>query len=78
MDVSPAHRAASLVDALSPRQREVLAELARGHPYKVVAHNLGLSERTVKMHRSMMLAKLGVRTTAEAVRIAAESGRFQS
>jgi len=62
------------VDDLTPRQKEILIEMARGKLNKQIAYDLGLSERTVKMHRSAMLRSLGIRTTAEAIRVAIEAG----
>lgn len=67
-------RARALVDALSRRQRQILVALAKGQLNKQVAYDLGLTERTVKMHRAAMLRALGVRTVAEAIRIAIEAG----
>jgi DNA-binding NarL/FixJ family response regulator len=52
----------------------VVEGLAKGRLNKQIAHDLGLSERTVKMHRSAMLRTLDVRTVAEAIRIAIEAG----
>ena len=66
-----AHRA---VARLSPRQREVLIELARGKLNKQIAFDLDVTERTVKMHRAALLIALGVPTTADAIRIAVEAG----
>ena len=66
--------AAGLVEALSPRQREVLIELARGRLNKQIAHDLHLTERTVKMHRAALFRSLGVSTVADAIRIAVEAG----
>ncbi len=63
-----------LVQSLSPRQRDVLVEMAHGQLNKQIAHKLGLSEKTVKMHRSLLIQKLGVPTSADAVRIAVEAG----
>ena len=63
-----------LVERLSPRQKEVLSRLAEGKRIKQIAHELGLSERTVKMHRAAMLRSLGVRTNAEAIRVAVRAG----
>ena len=60
--------------ALSQRQRQILIELATGKLNKQIAHELGLSERTVKMHRAALFRGLEVRTTAEAIRIAIEAG----
>lgn len=62
------------VNELSPRQREVLVEMSQGLLNKQIAFNLDLSERTVKMHRAALIDSLGVRTTAEAIRIAVEAG----
>lgn len=67
-------RAVALVMSLSPRQREILQLVADGRRSKQIAWSLHLSEETVKMHRSMMLAKLSAATTADAVRIAVEAG----
>lgn len=67
-------RAAERVKTLSPRQREVLAEMAHGRLNKQIAYQLELSEKTVKMHRALLISKLGVATTADAVRIAVEAG----
>ncbi|MBC2664337.1 PAS domain-containing protein [Novosphingobium flavum] len=62
------------IGALSARQHEVLVEMTAGKLNKQTAHELGLSERTVKMHRGAVLRALGVRTPAEAIRIAIEAG----
>ena len=67
-------RARSLIDGLSERQRQVLAGVAGGRPNKVIAWELGLSIRTVETYRAQMLEKLGVRSTAEAVRLAIAAG----
>jgi PAS domain S-box-containing protein len=67
-------RARALVDGLSRRQRQILEALAKGRLNKQIAYELGLTERTIKMHRAAMLKALGVRTVAEAIRIAIEAG----
>lgn len=59
---------------LSPRQRQILVEMAQGKLNKQIAYDLDLSERTIKMHRSAMFKALGVKTTADAIRIAVEAG----
>lgn len=66
--------AAELVQALPQRQREVLAGVAKGLLNKQIAHQLGISEKTVKMHRALLLDRLEVKTSAEAIRIAVEAG----
>ena len=60
------------VEALSPRQREILIQMADGKLNKQIAYDLGLSERTVKMHRAALFKSLGVRTSADAIRVAIE------
>ncbi|MHA6719582.1 PAS domain-containing protein [Sphingomonas sp. RS6] len=62
------------IDALSPRQRTVLIAMAAGKLNKQIAYDLGLTERTIKMHRAAMFKALGVRTAADAVRMAIEAG----
>lgn len=62
------------VQSLPPRQHEVLAAMARGLLNKQIAWELKISEKTVKMHRALLLERLGVATSAEAIRIAVEAG----
>jgi PAS domain S-box-containing protein len=62
------------IEQLSPRQRQVLVAMAAGKLNKQIAYDLGLTERTVKMHRAAMLRSLRVRTGAEAIRLAIEAG----
>jgi len=57
---------------LSPRQREVLNQVVRGKPNKVIARNLGISENTVKAHVSASFRLLGVKNRTEAVYAAAK------
>ena len=61
--------AAALINTLSPRERQVLEALVAGQPNKVIAFDLGISVRTVEVHRSRMMDRLGVRQFAEAVRL---------
>lgn len=68
------HLAVERVKALTPRQREILREIAGGHRTKQIAWRLGLSEKTVKMHRSLLLARLQTSNVADAIRIAVEAG----
>ena len=58
------------LQALTPRERDVLDGLAQGLPNKTIAYDLGTSPRTVEIHRANMMAKLGVRSFSEALRIA--------
>jgi len=61
-------------DAVSPRERDVLAAFARGATNRATAGTLGLSPHTVKQHASSIYRKLGVRNRAEAVHRADELG----
>lgn len=67
-------RARDQVAGLTPRQRQVLAQMTQGNRNKQIAARLELSEKTVKMHRASLLARLEVPTSADAVRIAVEAG----
>jgi two-component system response regulator FixJ len=54
---------------LSPREREVLDGLLAGQPNKLIAYQLGISVRTVEVHRARMMERLGIRQLAEALRL---------
>ncbi len=62
------------VGGLTRRQLQILTALAAGRLNKQIAYDLSLTERTVKMHRAALLKALGVRSGAEAIRIAIEAG----
>lgn len=66
--------AAEIVDRLSPRQRQILQQMAQGFRTKQIAYRLSLSEKTVQMHRMLMFRKLSTSNAADAVRIAVEAG----
>jgi two-component system response regulator FixJ len=57
------------VSTLSPREREVLEGLIDGRSNKVIAHQLGLSVRTIEVHRARMMERLGMRQLVEALRL---------
>ena len=65
--------AAEGIDALSPRQREILRLMARGRATKEIAADLGISAKTVETHRARMMEVLGVRRGADLLRIALQS-----
>lgn len=61
-------------DALSPREREVLLHVVRGRMNKQIAADLGVHERTVKLHRTAITTKLAVHSSAELARLAQAAG----
>lgn len=63
---------------LTPREREILSMVATGEPSKVIARRLGISFRTVELHRSHILEKLRARTTSELIRMALLLDRIDS
>ena len=62
------------LDRLTPREREVLDLIGRGFANKRIAHELGLSEKTVKTHVGHVLAKLGVADRTQAAIVAVRAG----
>jgi two-component system response regulator FixJ len=69
-EVDRADEAAVKLQALTPRERDVLDGLAKGLPNKTIAYDLGISPRTVEIHRANLMTKLGVRSLSEALPIA--------
>jgi FixJ family two-component response regulator len=57
------------VASLTEREREIFDLVAAGLANKAIAHDLGISERTVEVHRAQVMKKLGVKTLAQLVRI---------
>lgn len=64
--------AATAMDQLTPREREILCLLAEGQSNKVIARNLGISDGTVKLHVKAILRKLDVHSRVEAAVLAVE------
>lgn len=62
------------IDQLTPREHDVLIGLVRGFPNKTIAYDLGISPRTVEIHRANLMAKLGVSSLSEALRLAFLAG----
>lgn len=60
--------------SLSPREREVLDELLRGHYNKNIAEHLGITQRTVEFHRANIFEKMGVES---AIELAHQLGKLQ-
>ncbi|MET0240288.1 MAG: response regulator [Sphingobium sp.] len=66
--------AEQILAALTGRERDVLDGLARGLPNKSIAVDLGISARTVEVHRANLMTKIGVRSLSDALRIAFAAG----
>jgi FixJ family two-component response regulator len=62
------------IASLTPRERQVLTHVVAGRLNKQIAGDLGTVEKTIKVHRSRMMEKLGVRTVADLVRLAEKAG----
>jgi FixJ family two-component response regulator len=56
-------------ESLTPREREVMALVVDGKANKVIAIDLGLSERTVEIHRANVMEKMGARSVAHLVKM---------
>jgi two-component system, LuxR family, response regulator FixJ len=56
-------------DSLTPREREILDLMTRGKPNKVMAADLGVSQRTVEIHRARVMEKMGASSLAQLVRM---------
>jgi two-component system response regulator FixJ len=69
-----ASEASVRIAALTGRERDVLGGLARGNPNKTIAYDLGISPRTVEVHRANLMQKLEVRSLSDALRIAFAAG----
>ncbi len=68
----------SHLSQLTPREHEVFVLLVHGKPHKQIAYELGISERTVKLHRHQVVQKLKVRSLAELAVIAERLGLLPS
>lgn len=62
-------KAARLLDQLTPREREIMALVVGGHHNREIAGKLGISVRTVEVHKAHMMSKLGVDSVADLVRM---------
>jgi len=62
------------LDTLTPREREVLEHVVSGKLNKQIAGDLGITEATVKMHRSRVMAKMKVQSVAELARLTDRCG----
>jgi len=69
-----ADEAAVRLRALTPRECDVLRGLVDGLPNKTIGYDLGISPRTVEIHRANLMSKLNVNSLSEALRIAFAAG----
>jgi two-component system, LuxR family, response regulator FixJ len=61
-------------EQLTPRELDVMRQLVIGHPNKIIGHNLGMSPRTVEIHRGRVMEKTGADSLAHLVRMAVRAG----
>jgi len=63
------------LDRLTPRERQILEAVAKGHSNKEIAQELDLSHRTVEMHRARMMRRLGARRLSDVIALVASAAR---
>jgi two-component system, LuxR family, response regulator FixJ len=71
-------RLRALIDELTPREQQVLQLVTQGKANKVIAADLGLSQRTVEIHRAHVMEKMGANSLAHLVRMVIDAGRTES
>lgn len=69
--------ATAALTALTDREREVLGQMVEGNGNKQIAKNLGISPRTVEVHRANLLARLNARSSSDAIRLGIYAGLDQ-
>lgn len=62
------------LEKLTEREKEVVKLLIKGNSNKIIGHTLNISEKTVEVHRARAIKRLGVRTSAELIRMAGKYG----
>ena len=67
--------ALSSYDQLTPREREVLAQIAAAASNKEIAKKLGISPRTVEIHRGHIMQKIGAKNSVDLMRIVMSKAR---
>jgi FixJ family two-component response regulator len=67
-------QARQMLDKLTPREFEVLRYVVAGLPNKVIAYNIRIAEKTVKVHRGRMMEKLAIYSVADLVRFTQRAG----
>ncbi|PHR92793.1 MAG: DNA-binding response regulator [Robiginitomaculum sp.] len=64
----------SRIERLTPREHEVLVHIASGRQNKVIAYDMGISPRTIEIHRARVIEKMQARNLSHLVRMAIEAG----
>lgn len=72
-----AQKAQKLLNALTPRESEILKYVITGMLNKQIANELQIAEQTVKLHRQSICEKLGVKSVPEIIRIAEKAGTIR-
>lgn len=62
------------IEKLTPRETDVLRGVIAGHQNKVIAYNLGISQKTVELHRARVMDKTGARSVSQLIQIALRGG----
>ena len=65
---------AKRIAELTPREHDVMLQMVAGNPNKVTAYNLGISPRTVEIHRARVMEKMAARSLSELVRMVLAAG----
>lgn len=73
-DSAETEQVRSRLQSLTPRETEVLKGLLTGHPNKTIAYDLGLSPRTVEVHRANVMTKMGASSLPDLVRMTLMAG----
>jgi two-component system, LuxR family, response regulator FixJ len=68
-EIAQADRSRELFESLTPREREVLELVTSGKPNKVMAADLGVSQRTIEIHRARVMEKMHANSLAQLVRM---------
>jgi two-component system, LuxR family, response regulator FixJ len=71
-ELSQKDRIRTRLESLTPREREVLELMTRGRPNKLMAADLGLSQRTIEIHRARVMEKMNASSLAQLVRMTLE------
>jgi two-component system response regulator FixJ len=75
-DSQAAPQVRSRIASLSEREKQVLEGLLAGHPNKIIAYDLGISPRTVEVHRASVMKKMACASLSELVRMTLLAGTF--